>query len=417
MLLATSSFLVKKHWPLLLALSAIFLQPFGRSVELAVLVMMVIGGVDLIKNRNNIWKKSSFLIFGVLFLCFWIPSLVSLIDAVNISKSSVTTFGMLRFYLAGVFVISRLSSPQTIRLLVLGISVIATLWSLDNLLQAITGFDIFGRPPIAGRIPGIFGDSPRSGWMLIPLISVAVLYIATLGRLWLSATLAFLMAGAIFISGDRGAWVALFWIFLSLCCFLFISGKGFKKRVVVSLAVVAFLISAGVSQVPEVQSRMVLTYSAMGGGFEAWDAATSKRLTIWVTAFEVIKDNPVNGIGVRGFRYAYPDYAPEDDFFVKDGVGPHHSHQIVVEMLSDAGVIGLVGYILSLICCVWLVREAIRRKTYLALGFLASVIGVLMPINSHLSFYSSYWAQACWLLFAFAVVAVFHERADKEEYS
>ncbi|MDI3324629.1 O-antigen ligase family protein [Pontibacterium granulatum] len=406
---------LRLYWPVVLALLAIFLQPFGRVVELPVLVMALVGLHDVIRNTGSIRMQRSFKILSALFLCFWLPALFSLPDAVHFEKSFATWLGILRFYLAGIFILSRLGTPESIRAIVGGIAFIALFWAVDNIFQAVTGFDFFGRPPVKGRIPGIFGDSPRSGWMLIPIAFVSALYFWQQFRRPLALVFTVVVFIAIILSGDRGAIIAVFWAVSALALFGFILGHRVRlKNLLIGIGVVA-VACVSAFQVPQVAERFEKTTAVLeGGGYEAWDKATSRRLTLWSTAVKIVADNPTNGVGVRGFRYAYPDYAPDGDRYVDGGVGAYHAHQIVIELLADTGILGLVGYIIALGIFVWLAREATERKNLLALGYLASVVGVLMPLNSHLSFYSSYWAQACWFLFAATIAAVFYEKRDVE---
>lgn len=405
----------KSNWPVVLALLTIFLQPFGRTVELPILVMAIVGMFDLVKNTDTLRTKTPFKVFSALFLCIWLPSVISIVDAVNIEKSVSSSLGMLRFYLAGVFVLSRVAKPESIKVLVGGTALIALFWASDNLFQAVSGVDFFGRSPYPGRISGIFGDSPRSGWMLIPLTFVAILYFWRNFHRLVALSCIVVVLMAIVLSGDRGAIVAAFWALIALLITGVLSGLrvNFKELFLgVSIAVAGVFVAF---QVPQVSERFEKTASVLEGGYEVWDKATSYRLTLWKTAIEIVEDNTLNGVGVRGFRYAYPEYAPHGDLYVKGDTGAYHAHQIVIEVLADAGALGFAGYILMLGIFVWLTKEAIRRKAYLALGYLASVVGVLMPINSHLSLYSSYWAQACWFLFAVTVAAVFYENRDKAE--
>lgn len=407
---------LRLYWPVILALLAIFLQPFGRTVELPVLVMALFGLHDVLRNAGSIRSKRSFKALSALFLCFWLPALFSLPDAVNSGKSLTTWLGSLRFYLAGIFILSRLASPESIRALVGGVAFIALFWASDNIFQAVTGFDFFGRPPVKGRIPGIFGDSPRSGWMLIPLVFVAVLYFWQRFKRPLALVLTVIVLLAVVLSGDRGAIIAVFWGLSALALMGLLLGQRLNpKNLLIGIGVVSVTCVCAF-QVPQVAERFEKTTSILdGGGYEAWDKATSRRLTLWSTAIEMVADNPINGVGVRGFRYAYPDYAPDGDRYVDGGIGAYHAHQIVIELLADTGIIGLAGYIMALGILIWLIQEAIRRKTYLALGYLASVVGVLMPLNSHLSFYSSYWAQTCWFLFAVTIAAVFYEAQEMKK--
>ena len=405
---------VKSQWALLLVLLAVFLQPFGRTVEIPVLVMSVLGLCDLVKNRNNIRLSVAFKVFSAIYLCIWLPTLISLPDAINIEKSASTSFGMLRFYLSGIFILARIKSQEQIRLLIAGLAFIALFWASDNVFQALYGVDYFGRSALHGRIPGIFGDSPRSGWMLIPLAFVGILYFWDKFRKSVSLAAIATIILAIVISGDRGAMVALVWASVALIACGFYWGYRVSFRTVALGTVSLLVVLLVASQIPQVSQRVANTAVVLEGGYEAWDKASSRRLTLWSTALGMVEDNYLNGIGVRGFRYAYPEYAPDGDLFVSGDTGAYHAHQIVVEVLADTGVVGLIGYIATLVIFVWLMRESIKRKTYISFGFSASVVGVLMPINTHLSLYSSYWAQACWLLFALTVLTVFYEHSGEK---
>ena len=69
----------------------------------------------------------------------------------------------------------------------------------------------------------------------------------------------------------------------------------------------------------------------------------------------MIAAHPVNGVGVRGFRYAYPQYAPANDHFVVSaeacgvGEGACHAHQLVLEVLTETGVLGLVLWLAAVV--------------------------------------------------------------------
>ncbi len=83
--------------------------PFDRSVEVFVLIMAMIGSYDLLKNTNELRQSLRFKLFNYFFLCFWIPALISLVDAVNFLHSSENVLEMLKFYFAAIFIINRLT--------------------------------------------------------------------------------------------------------------------------------------------------------------------------------------------------------------------------------------------------------------------------------------------------------------------
>jgi len=118
----------------------------------------------------------------------------------------------------------------------------------------------------------------------------------------------------------------------------------------------------------------------------------------------MIAAHPFNGVGVRGFRYAYPSYAPADDHFVMiepcgPGQGACHPHQLVLEVLAGTGVLGLL---LWLAASAWAIRawrqvcEGARRQAFPVTVALAAM---LFPLNTHLAFYSAWWGLLfAWLL-------------------
>src|SRR3546814_12924766 len=55
------------------------------------------------------------------------------------------------------------------------------------------------------------------------------------------------------------------------------------------------------------------------------------------------REHPINGVGARNFRDAFPACDPEPEEVPAWGSGPaFHAHQIVLEILSETGVLGLL---------------------------------------------------------------------------
>jgi O-antigen ligase len=61
----------------------------------------------------------------------------------------------------------------------------------------------------------------------------------------------------------------------------------------------------------------------------------------------LIEQHPWNGVGVRGFRHAYPDCAAADDRFLDrtQDIGALHAHQWMLEVLSETGGLGLICWV------------------------------------------------------------------------
>ena len=147
-------------------------------------------------------------------------------------------------------------------------------------------------------------------------------------------------------------------------------------------------------------ARVGQTAGLFSGNYDQANAATSLRLPIWKVAVRVAEDHWINGIGPRGFRYIYPQYGGKDDPFlaVNPTVGPNHPHQLLLEIATETGLIGLIGYVIALLYWIRLTLGAARAKKGVALAFMGGVLIAMMPINAHMAFYASFWSCITWWL-------------------
>jgi O-antigen ligase len=415
-------FLKSAGWAPWLPLLALMSLPFGRSVELFVLIMAAIGLYDLIKNHQNIRQSFGLKAFTLVFICFMAPALLSLPDAFNLKYSSVSLIGMLRFYFCGLFIINRITSYNTHLWLATGIGCVLAFWGIDAWLQQLSGHDVFGLSPFSsGRISGVFSDNAELGLMIIPFLGVTIAAFKERINVYASVILALLSVSVILISGDRSAWVSLFAI--AVFWILLFRPKNFKfsrNNFLISISGIV-LMAVAVFNTPQFQARLDRSLIGLSGNYESVNTASSFRLPIWNTALRMFADNPVNGVGVRGFRYAYPDYALSDDIFVDkklprdEQVGAYQAHQIVLEFLAEMGIIGLIGFMAAMWILFFKWYPIVRsQQSALASGYLISLMAVFFPINSHLSSFSSSWAQVIWLLAALCVSAMSIEKRDHQ---
>jgi hypothetical protein len=398
-----------KDWYIWLPVLALASIPFGRSVEFFVAVMAIIGIVDLVNDRGDIRQHPAIKLFSFIFLVLWIPGLISIIDAVNVERTAKTVLSMPRFYFAGVFIISRVSEQSQHSKIALGFTAVVSFWAIDGLIQAFTGTDLLGIETAkhAGRISGIFGENARLGLTIVPFLALSFL---TVKNKITSILVLLLLVTMILLSGDRASWVSLIVALFMLAWF--------NRERLVSLSIQAYVISAigiifmggALISSPSFQKRINSVEVGFEGGYEAINKASSSRLPLWGTAIRMFQDNYVNGVGVRSFRYAYPDYAEQDDPFVNFSLprykqtGQTHAHQVVLEFASDTGVVGLIGYFIVIyMLYFWLLPVVFQQKYLLASGYMIAVTVGLFPINTHQSFFSSHWGQIIWMLIALGV--------------
>jgi O-antigen ligase len=118
--------------------------------------------------------------------------------------------------------------------------------------------------------------------------------------------------------------------------------------------------------------------------------------------------HPLTGVGARGFRYAYPDYARADDRFVDraSDTGASHAHQIVLEVLSETGMLGLLCWIAGTWFALraWWRADAVARARAFAPAL--ALVAMCFPLNTHLAFYSAWWGLLFWWLLALYCAAL-----------
>ncbi|MBW8366257.1 MAG: O-antigen ligase family protein, partial [Arenimonas sp.] len=377
-------------WPLT-ALAELVLS-VGSLAALAVLAIYRFrGGMALL-------SRASWALTAVLFASYWLPELLSSPDAVNGRRALRESLLDLRYLPFLWLVAIAVATERGRRLTFGGISVIVVFWLVDGGVQALTGWSLGGFAS-ADRLSGVFGaENLKLGLVLaslapFPLIAAAKRF-GVAGWLVMASALGVV----VLLAGARASWV-------TLALVLAISGWQLfgVKRAVGLVAVgglVVFALSMAFSD--KFQDRLERTGAALDGGSEGVDFALSGRLSIWRTAIDMAVANPINGVGVRGFRDAYATYAADDDPWLTDadhGAG-FHAHQIVLEVLSETGLVGLMlwlgGAALAWRAWRFAAPEARERARAPALALLVTVF----PFNTHLAFYSTFWGGLTLLLAA-----------------
>jgi O-antigen ligase len=79
--------------------------------------------------------------------------------------------------------------------------------------------------------------------------------------------------------------------------------------------------------------------------------------------------------------------------------GATHAHNLVLEVMSDTGIIGLAGMVAGffLVLRFWLGMTPARRNE--AFPYALALALVLFPLNSHFALYGTYMSSLIWILF------------------
>lgn len=404
----TLAWIKKLGW--ILIASFIFLQPLKNSFELPIALMALFGLLLLLRQPRTVSGSPALVPVLVMFGCFWLPMLASLTDAVNPERSLETTLVFLRFPLAAIFALWALDTEDARRRLLMALGIALAFSAVDIIVQAVVGRDLFGSPGVGGRMTGVIHGKLVGGHIMAVLSPVYFYWVRDMAQrrrwIWLLAPL---YVAAILLTGARAAWVMLvFGMGLFALQLYMIERVRWKWKTAGVVLLLMAVTVAGLMQSPAWREKVEVTKGLVSGNYDQANAATSLRLPIWRVGLHMAEDHWINGVGPRGFRYLYEQYAEKGDPFIVNNknTGATHPHEIMLEIAVETGVIGLLGYLLAL--GFWIRRslEASRARLVQALPWMAAVFIAIMPINAHMAIYASFWSCMTWWLVALAAATL-----------
>ena len=407
-----------KNWPVLLLLFFIAVLPLRREMEWAV-GSFAIALAFLARNPANrqLITKAAHIILPI-FLCIWIPMLISSFDSVDPYKSWKHTIPSLRF-LATALAIAVLLRDDGMRAFLLRVACwILLFWAFDGYFQLLFGFDVFGIPMHDDRLNALFYSRHGAyGPTLAILSPLALVHMRDHWHrgAWL-AGFAFLF-GAVLISGMRSAWVMMIVVMAAFMWPLLKETSTRKMALALPLVAAAALAIAATAS-PLLQERMKLSSLAVLGTEEAIDEASSYRVPIFRNALAMYRDHPVNGVGVRAFGKAYMAYAEPDDIHFIDGgtnTRAHQAHNIVLEFMADTGTLGLLGLLAAVALGIRAWRGLDHHGQNQAFPYAVSLLAIIFPLNSYFALFGVYTMSITWVMIGLLAAASLSEDSESAE--
>lgn len=395
------------------------LLPFGRSAELGVAIALIGAILLLLREPQALRHHPGAKLFLWLFAAYAGAALLSAVDAVAPGKTWGTVAGILRFAPLGVYTCFAMRRPGKVRSLYMATAIVVAVWVADAWVQAITGYGLAGASD-PERLSGLFGATNLKLGQALSAFSPFLLWAAREYRGRRGLALAFLLTlGPILLSGSRASWICYAVVALA---FLWREAGSFRRFALacIGAAAVAALVGGVAWQVsPRFQERIAHTLPAFNGTSAGIDAALTGRLDIWTTSVRLFAQHPVNGVGVRGFRVAYPSAAAPGDHFLTvekcgDGEGACHPHQVLLEVATETGTLGIVIWLAGLVVAVrtwWRAGPVARQRAFVPT---VSLLAIFFPLNTHMAFYSAWWGLLAAWMFSVWCAALFADLPDPE---
>ena len=401
-------------WPLWIALSVLVLLPIGRASEAPLIVGAIAGLVLAWRQRASLRADVGVRLAAIVFAFYWLAAFISAPGAIAPEKSWSTVAALLRFLPFALFACLALRKAAWWPLLVDACAAVVVLWLLDAWVQIFTGWSLAGAET-ADRLSGIFGAGNLKLGPVLAVLSPFVFVAARRRWGWRGLVIAFaFQLMPILFAGSRSAWIMYALVALAFAWMHTRAPLRFAGWALAAACAALLGMAAAWQHSGRFDVRVDRTLLALQGSEQALDTASAGRLRIWRTALAMSAAHPLAGVGVRGFRYAYPQYAQAGDAFVdvRTDEGAFHAHQIVLEVLSETGGTGLVLWIIGAVCAIraWYRARAGARERALAPAL--ALAAMTFPLNTHLAFYSAWWGLLFWWLLALYCAAL---GADNDE--
>ena len=387
-----------------LIVSAITLFVTESFYHYPIAAMSLLGGIQMV--RQKVFDRSIKYLCWV-FFAIWVPMVLACLGSSNPLHSYKTTIAYLHFLPMGYY-ISVSCSQEWVRFTVSrAIIFICFCLVVDACFQFFSGYNLLGYPLQGNSVTGMFHPKQRLGLFLAIL---APFYIHFLFKRGWSFILILMLAlpylFVILVSLKRNSWLMLFF---GLMIFAFIECKGslrkFSRIVGVASFFVLLVVSALFTSSPSFTKQIQHSYGLLSGNAQVMDRSSNHRLALWDVGLNIFEDNPILGIGPRGYRYDFRKYADPENFWIKNfDSGQTHPHLMSLEILVETGIIGLLMYLFALLLILRISITSTSRESaefWLIAAFLA-----WLPFNTHLAFYGSYWASLAWMFLALGLRGV-----------
>jgi len=391
-------------WAGWLAISFFALLPFGRLAEipLSLFALSLPFLARSAENRQRIRRVSVIVI--PIFLCFWIPMVVSSLDSYIPQKSWISSVSALRFLAAALSISILLRADSARWRVIRWTSFLLVFWAVDGFIQLIFGNDIFGIAMHPDRLNALFVQKYQFFGPTLAMLSPLLLEHARRHwPTWAWVAAFTLTLGAVLIAGMRAGWLVMG---LVLLVYMWLMHRKENRELrKASLSIPVFVVTAIIGSYfvsPLFQERLEQSMIVTQGSQAAVSAASTMRLPIFITSLEMFKEHPVNGVGVRAYPKAYMEYAEKDDIHIQRSGGKSgatHAHNLVLEVMADTGTIGLVGMVAGFVLVLRFWRSMTFARRNEAFPFALALALVLFPLNSHFALFGTYMSSLIWVLF------------------
>lgn len=305
-------------------------------------------------------------------------------------SQSANTFGLLAFYISMpliyLLITNTVSQQKHVVWIFYSLLFATSLYAL--LSFAVYLATIAGGGDVGSRLGGIATNAPNIyGATIISTIPIIIYFCANENvrlRLFAYSTL-FVCLSTLVLTYNRGAIIGL--CVIGLLIMLIHRGK--KIRLLISLAFIAVLFYG---MLPTAYLDRIVTMR---------QADQTPRYFLFITAINMVKENPWTGVGLNNYASSFYEFAPLDmtreaNIYMYNTIqtrGYYQPHGMYTATLGEMGLIGSILLILLLMSSLRLLKRGLRSgDVYIGYFGVALIASLTMGI-----FYGSGRDNLLWL--------------------
>tara|TARA_Y100000816_G_scaffold292546_1_gene288525 strand:+ start:4222 stop:5427 length:1206 start_codon:yes stop_codon:yes gene_type:complete len=390
---------IKKHKDFFYLNLFVYLIPFtiilgNLAINILSTICVILFIVNIL-NKNYFFKYKNFI---YIFFLFSILYLINIFYSSNHSLSSVSYIGFFRYYFLFLCILFCLNEIENFKNVFLNIIFYLLLFViLDVFIQHLFHVDILGNKIDSShgrRLSGPFGDEKVAGTFITKLFFVSlILFYKKNYFKKIIFPLIFLTFTAVILTNERSATI----MFMS-SVIIFITFYKFKlvHKMLFFLSLI-FLIFTVLYTNDNLKKHFIeIPLKAFGD---------NHHKAHFLTAYEIYKDNKIIGSGVKTYREvcSNDDYNSIDTKFSKYRCSTH-PHNIYLEILSEAGIIGLgIFFLINSYFLYFFVNNYLKKsKEIEVLVLLFCFFFVLFwPLQTTGAFFSTWNGIFFWFFYAF----------------
>ncbi len=283
------------------------------------------------------------------------------------------------------------------RLLLWSLAAVIIFVAFDAFYQYCTAYDVFGRYRTSdNRLTGPFRQ-PKVGIFLVklslPILLFAVVWLREhlpKGGVVLGALLWCAFAALIFLSGERMAFLLL-GLGSGLIILFWPTYRYFFLIINLTMGGLLLLL---VMYMPVMHDRFFNHTQR-----EFSQPLQSPYQSIMMSAFRMVQDDPLFGIGLGNFRKDCPNprYGPDDGRYPRCATHPHNYY---VEWFVETGVLGLLGFFSFIGIWGYHSTRSLRkiRNDPIFMGVTITLLLQFWPIGATGSFFNNWNSALFWLI-------------------